>query len=204
MLQYRVIGLARWLVVVIVALAMMAVGAYALLVGLGWFDGGQLALSSGLVRLSWSAPSFEARAAWCAISALIFVAGGLLMMLGLLPQARPLPKRYMIHKTPGLADYGGSAVTLSARGLAALMSYVLTRVPGVHEAEPQIKLTRQGWVVRCRLYVWAESKLPELVEQVRGQLKAALEGHTGIPVVRIDVDADYHSWQHEGQRRLLR
>lgn len=203
-LKHRVVLWSRALVLLLISVAVIALGAYALLVGLGWFDGGELALSSGQLLLKWTNPTFETRALWIFISLGVLLVGMLGLWLVLLPTRARKPAAYMIHKTPGLADYGGSSVSLSARGLQALMAYVLMRVPGVHEALPTLKLTKKGWVVRCRLYVWVEAELPELIAQAKQQLQGALEQHTGIPVVRIDVDADYHSWQHEGGRRALR
>lgn len=203
-LKHQVILASRGLVILLISLAVMVLGAYALLVGLGWFDGGQLALSSGQLLLKWTNPTFETRALWIFISLGVLLFGMSGLWLVLLPTRARKPQAYMIHKTPGLADYGGSSVSLSARGLHALMAYVLMRVPGVHEASPTLKLTKKGWVVRCRLFVWGEAELPALITQAKQQLQGALEQHTGIPVVRIDIDADYHSWQHEGGRRVLR
>lgn len=152
--------------------------------------GGQLALGLDLTAL-------PMRARW------LWAAAGLgLTVLGLgfawLSMARSTASREKSARVTlsgasrnGL--YGSGAVTVGVKSLHALVAHEAERDPAVREADPVLRLKKQGWQVACRLSVVPDASIPEVTARVKSTLSDALERHTGLPVVRTDLDVQVFS-----------
>ena len=84
---------------------------------------------------------------------------------------------------------GNSVVRVSRRALRGLAARMVELVPGVHDSDPVLELTRKGWRVQCGVYVSDGPGLPELLREIERTLRHGLEAQTGHPVDDIDVRA---------------
>ena len=89
--------------------------------------------------------------------------------------------------------YGSGSVTVGMESLHALVAHAAERDPAVREADPVIRLRKQGWMLACRLSVVPDASIPEVTARVKSALAETLEGHTGLPVVRTDLDVQVFS-----------
>ncbi len=89
--------------------------------------------------------------------------------------------------------YGSGAVTVGMESLHALVAHAAERDPAVREADPVLRLRKGGWVLACRLSVVPDASIPDLTARVKASLAQALERHTGLPVVRTDLDVQVFS-----------
>ena len=89
--------------------------------------------------------------------------------------------------------YGSGAVTVGMESLHALVAHEAERDPAVREADPVLRLKKQGWQVACRLSVVPDASIPGVTARVKSALSDALERHTGLPVVRTDLDVQVFS-----------
>lgn len=187
----------RWVVTFIASTGCIALSVLALLWAMDVLPSQSITLYTGTFTWAWLSTDFAARTAFIAVSLGVLSLGVLGWVLCLMP-ARPRHKHFVIHRTKGFQTYGGSQVMLSNKGLHALTRYVLDQVDGVMQSEPRIALKPKGWSIECRVYVWHGSAMPDLVQRITTQVHHVLEQHTGIPVEKVDVIAEYQSWQHGG------
>ncbi|WP_412061030.1 hypothetical protein [Rubrivirga sp. IMCC45206] len=169
----------------ILAHALDATGPIALLGG-----GGELA-----VRLDLTALALRTRWLWAG-------AGLLLALLGLAfawlasarsTAARERSARVTLSGASRNGLYGSGAVTVGMESLHALVAHAAEQDPAVREADPVLRLKKGGWQLACRLSVVPDASIPELTARVKAALTAALERHTGLPVVRTDLDVQVFS-----------
>jgi hypothetical protein len=79
------------------------------------------------------------------------------------------------------------------KSLHALVAHEAERDPSVREADPVLHLKKAGWVVVCRLSVVPDASIPDVTARVKSALSDALSSHTGLPVVRTDLDVQVFS-----------
>ncbi len=165
---------------VLLAHSLDATGPFRALLG-----GGGLALGLDLTEFP-----LRERWVWAAAAVGVALLGGALLALALAPTAeqRERSRRVRLsgHSRNGL--YGSGEVTVSMRSLYALVVHEAERDPAVREADPSLRLQRDGWHLACRLVVTPEAVLPEVAARLKPRLKDALERHTGLPVARTDLD----------------
>lgn len=89
--------------------------------------------------------------------------------------------------------YGSGAVTVGMESLHALVAHTAERDRAVREADPVLKLRKGGWRLACRLSVVPDASIPEVTARVKAALADTLEAHTGLPVVRTDLDVQVFS-----------
>ena len=77
--------------------------------------------------------------------------------------------------------------------LHALVAHEAERDPAVREADPVLRLKKDGWTLACRLSVVPDASIPDVTARVKSTLSDALERHTGLPVVRTDLDVQVFS-----------
>ena len=149
------------------------------------FGGGGL-----LTRLDLTGLPMETRWVWAA-------AGLGLLLLGLAAawlavarttESRERSQRVRLGGAAGTGQYQSGEVTVGMDSLYALVAHTAERDPAVREAAPSIRLGKKGWALGCRLSVVPDAPIPEVVARLKPALAGALEGHTGLPVVRTDLD----------------
>lgn len=125
-----------------------------------------------------------------------WIAGGLVgVLVGIgcvaLAAARPRGegRQVVLRGHDDALGYGGGRLTVSMRGLRALVVREAERVEGVREAAPRLRLRRQGWHVDCDVALAPSASLPQVAQQLKPRLQEALEHHTGLPVERVDISA---------------
>ncbi|GIV58742.1 MAG: hypothetical protein KatS3mg042_1655 [Rhodothermaceae bacterium] len=125
---------------------------------------------------------------WATVSVWMVVVGLLLVGLGVMSATRQ-GRRIVLSRTALNGQYGGGRVTLAERSLVDLAAYVAERVDGVREARPVVRLRRKGWHVVCPITVAPEAALPDVAARLKTALHDAIERHTGLPVTRVDIEA---------------
>lgn len=155
----------------------------------------------GAMRLDvdFSAIAMRYRLLWAALAVFVAFLGALMVALSVARSAQSKERRVRLS---GRSDhFSGGEVTVALRGLVALVRREAERDPGVREAEPYLKVGRHGWTVRCRVVTAPEAELPETISRLKPRLTDALEQHTGLPVHRLDIDAQLHSLDASGRVR---
>ena len=149
------------------------------------------ALGGGLAaELDLTGLPLRSRWVWAAGALALALTGFLVSVLALSPttEQREQSKRVRLtgHKQTGL--YGSGEVTVSIRSVYALVVHTAERDPAVREADPRLRLRRSGWHLTCRVVVTPDAELPAVAARLKTLLSDALERHTGLPVVRTDLD----------------
>ena len=186
-----------WRIVVALAGLLLVVGGLALLAhSLDAAGPMRAAIGDGLtLGLDLSALPLRQRWVWAAAALALTLTGVLLVALAVAQTSdqreRSQRVRLTGHSRNGL--YGSGEVTVSMRSLYALVVHTAERDPSVREASPTLKLKRGGWHVGCRLVVTPDSEIPAVATRLKPVLADTLERHTGIPVVRTDLDVQHFS-----------
>lgn len=171
--------------VVVLAHALDAVPPVGLLGG-----GGELSL-----RLDLSALTLRARWLWAAAGlGLVLLGLGFAWLAGARSTAaRERASRVRLSGASRNGVYGSGSVTVGMESLHALVAHEAERDPAVREADPVLRLKKGGWDLACRLSVVPDASIPELTARVKSAVTGALERHTGLPVVRTDLDVQVFS-----------
>ena len=149
------------------------------------FGGGGLA-----TRLDLTALPLRTRWAWAAVG-LGLVALGLgaaWLAVARSTASRERARRVRLSGAAGRGMYQSGEVTVGMESLHALVSHTAERDPAVREASPALRLGKKGWRLACRLSVVPDAEIPAVVARLKPALAQALERHTGLPVVRTDLD----------------
>ena len=125
---------------------------------------------------------------WAGAALAAIPAGLLLLALGL-SRSSGRRRRIVLQRAGLNGHYGGGEVTIALPSLTALAAYVAERVEGVREARPVVRLKRKGWHVVCPVTVAPDAALPDVAARLKTALHDALERHTGLPVARVDIEA---------------
>ncbi len=98
-------------------------------------------------------------------------------------------------RTPGrpgellLQQDGLGLVTVSLNGLRRLAEHVVHDVPGVDAVVSDARPAHDGLHFSCRVVVRPEASTPELADEIRKRLGAAVAHHLGQPAARIHIHA---------------
>lgn len=182
----------------LVALACLAVGLTTLAhaldatgpIGLRSVGGGNL-----LLRLDLTPLPLRVRWVWAALGLGTTVLGLGFAWLAVVrsTDARERSARVTLSGASRNGMYGSGRVTVGMESLHALVAHAAERDPAVREADPVLKLRKGGWTLRCRLSVVPDASIPDLTARVKASLADTLEAHTGLPVVRTDLDVQVFS-----------
>ena len=149
------------------------------------FGGGGLRLRLDLTDLP-----LRVRWVWAAIGLLLVLLGLFFAWLAAArtATARERAQRVRLSGAAGTGQYRSGEVTVGMESLHALVAHRAERDPAVREAAPALRLGRKGWQLGCRLSVVPDAEIPAVVARLKPALADALERHTGLPVVRTDLD----------------
>lgn len=180
------------LAVAVLAVALLASGA--VLVAHALDATGPLGLVFGggglTTRLDLTDLPIRTRWAWAAVGLGLVVLGLAAAWLAVArtTAARERARRVRLGGAAGTGRYRSGEVTVGMESLHALVAHTAERDPAVREASPAVRLRKKGWDVACRLSVVPDAQIPAVVARLRPALADALEHHTGLPVVRTDLD----------------
>lgn len=165
---------------VLLAHALDAISPFGLL-----FGGGGLRL-----RLDLTEYPLRLRWAWAAVGLGLVLLGLFFAWVAVArtTTARERARRVRLSGAAGTGQYQSGQVTVGLESLHALVVHRAERDPAVREAAPVLKLGRKGWRLGCRLSVVPDAEIPAVVARLKPALAEALERHTGLPVVRTDLD----------------
>src|SRR5687768_15406235 len=112
--------------------------------------------------------------------------GGVVMLAGLTLFAYevrgPRERREIVIKADRLGR-----VSVSLSGLRRLADHVITEVPGVEAAVSDARPARDAVRFDCRISLKPEASAPELAEEIRMRLGAAVQQHTGLQASPIHI-----------------
>ncbi|CAN0533373.1 unnamed protein product, partial [Laminaria digitata] len=155
------------------------------------------ALEMGSLGVSFSldllALEHAVRMQWLAGGVASVLAGVILLAVTI---RHALPSRealFVLRATRGDGATGATRVTLSHRGLTALITHMAESTEGVHDAHPTVSHTRQGWRVMCRVGVWGSVEIPEVSNNLQRVIQDGLRAHTGIEVANLEIRTQYEA-----------
>jgi hypothetical protein len=93
-------------------------------------------------------------------------------------------------------------VTVFQSSLRKLANREAGQVPGVLESDAEVDQSKHGFEVRSRVSIDPASDVPQLAEEVRERVKAALERHLGREVKEVTVSAQLEPLSGKKQRRV--
>jgi hypothetical protein len=96
-------------------------------------------------------------------------------------------------------------ITVALDGLRELTEREATQVPGVNTARSQVAEDTKGLKINCRVSVDPASSIPDMTQELRDRLKAAVEHHVGLPVAEVSVDTQVAplATAHKPRRRRV-
>ncbi len=147
--------------------------------------GDQVAFGLNLTTLS-----MRLRWLWALGGALACLLGLFFVWLALAQteHARDRSSRVRLSGASRTGLYGSGEVTVGMDSLHALIVHTAERDPSVRAAGAQLALGKSGWTITCRLSVVPDASIPDIVKRVKADVTRTLEHHTGLPVVRTDLD----------------
>jgi hypothetical protein len=80
-------------------------------------------------------------------------------------------------------------VTVALDEVRQLADHEAGRVPGVTRARSHVETEPPGLSISCRVSVDPASSIPDMTDELRKRLKAAVEHHLGLAVTQVSVDA---------------
>ncbi len=103
-------------------------------------------------------------------------------------QARDRSSRVRLSGASRTGLYGSGEVTVGLDSLHALIVHTAERDPSVREARCKLTMSKAGWILACHLSVVPDASIPDVAKRVKADVMRTLEHHTGLPVVRADLD----------------
>lgn len=79
------------------------------------------------------------------------------------------------------------SLTVSLAGLRRLAEHVVADIPGVETVRADARATRDGVAYHCRVVLSPDSSSPDVAEEIRARLGAAVSHHLGRRAARIDI-----------------
>jgi hypothetical protein len=80
-------------------------------------------------------------------------------------------------------------VTVTLDEVRQLADHEAGRVPGVTNARSHVQTEPPGLSISCRVSVDPAGSIPDMTDELRERLKAAVEHHVGLAVTQVSVDA---------------
>jgi hypothetical protein len=174
------------LLAILLALVLLVTASAALLTTLGVLQPNQVA-PAGSWFVDRLAPFTRFDATTSNLAVGIALALIVLALLLLVLELRQGPRR---ERRITLKEDAVGRVTVALDGLRELADREAGRVAGVLRARSQVEDQPAGLEIACRLTVDPECSVPDMTQELRERLKAAVEHHTGLVVTRVSVDAD--------------
>jgi hypothetical protein len=132
-----------------------------------------------------------------AVCLILLVVALILLILEVAVRART-PRRITLKE-----DAFGR-VTVALDGLRELTEREANQVPGVNTARSKIAEDTRGLKIGCRVSVDPTSSIPDMTQELRDRLKAAVEHHVGLPVMEVSVDTQVAPLAAPPRRRRRR
>ncbi|MFN3653638.1 MAG: hypothetical protein ACK47B_29005 [Armatimonadota bacterium] len=180
------------------AFLLSCAGAFVVAATSGWIGDAELKSAPLLRPLAMSLASLPGMTLfWTAGGGIASVLAGLVLLAA---EVRP-PRR---PRDLVLCSGPDGSVRLSVAGLRRLAEHVTGQVPGVMGVVAEARPEGSGVGFRCRVDVAPEASIPEVTQQIRERLDAAVRHHSGHPVASLRLDVQTHLDTAENGRRRLR
>lgn len=203
MRKYIVIGL-RTLATLLMGSLLIVTGGALILTALGFMPDLDMKWFGLEVKLALLTLDYEQRMKWLGGGALAFLIGVVAIIVSI---ARIAPRRdnnFVLKSSIHRGASQGAHVTLSRRGVTALVAYMVETVVGVYDAKPVVELKKEGWHIDCKIAVWGSAALPQVITQIEEKIQHDLLFHTGIAVSHLDVHAQYEALTHAERQERVR
>jgi hypothetical protein len=89
-----------------------------------------------------------------------------------------------------LKNDSSGRVTVALDGLRELTEREAVQVTGVNRARARVAEDTNGLRIACNVSVDPAISVPDMTQELRERIKAAIEHHVGLPVKQVSVDAN--------------
>ncbi len=203
MRRYLVFGL-RTLATFLVGAFLLVTGGILVLTALGFMPDLDVKWLGFELKLALLQLDYEHRMKWLAGGAVAFLVGVLSIVVSVSRMTPAKEKEFILKSSIHQGSAQHARVTLSRRGVTALVAYLIESIAGVYDAQPVVELSKKGWHVDSKIAVWGSSKLPEVIAQIEEKLHKELSHHTGINIHHIDLHAQYEALTHAERQERVR
>jgi hypothetical protein len=94
-------------------------------------------------------------------------------------------------------------VTVTLDEVRQLADREASQVPGVTSARSHVETEPPGLSIACRVSVDPAGSIPDMTDELRERLKAAVEHHVGLAVTQVSVDAQVPPMATNRRRRRV-
>ncbi len=202
MRHYLILGL-RTLATMLMGVLLLSAGGALVLAALGFVPELDVKWSGLELKLNLLSLAYEHRMKWLGAGALAFLLGTGAIVISLARMFPAKPRDFILKSSVHHGAAQTAQVTLSRRGMTALVAYIVESITGVYDAKPSITLNKKGWHIDCMIAVWGSANLPEVIAQVEEKLQHEVSRHTGIHVQHIDLHAQYEALTHAERRQRV-
>lgn len=203
MRRLLVLGL-RTLVTFLVGALLLVAGGVLVLTALGFMPDLDMKWFGFELKLALLQLDYEHRMKWLAGGVVAFIIGMLSIVVSISRMAPAREKEFVLKSSIHQGSAKHARVTLSRRGVTALVAYLIESIAGVYDAKPVVKLSKKGWHVDSKIAVWGSSQLPEVIAQIEEKLHKELTHHTGITIHHLDLHAQYEALTHAERQERVR
>ena len=187
------------LVIILLALVVLVTASAVLLTTVGVLDPAQLALA-GPWFVDRLVPFTQLDATNRSLTLGLCLALIVLALLLLFLEMRPGPRgaRQITLKQDALGR-----VTVTLDEVRQLADREAGQVPGVTSVRSHVETEPPGLSIACRVSVDPAGSIPDMTDELRERLKAAVEHHVGLAVTQVSVDAQVPPMATNRRRRRV-
>lgn len=189
----------NWLFTVLLALAVIVASIAVLIVAVGWFSPGQVAVTPWMrdqLQL-FTNLSGDAWARTVSISGALIFVGLIVLIIDLIPGPRQ-PSQLIVSQD------GLGVVRIRRDSVTDLVNWEAATIPGVRETESHTDEDAGSLLIRCRVSLGPDANATEVAETLQARIKAAVEHHVGRAVSQVAVDTQLAPLSNHRSRPRVR
>lgn len=189
----------NWILVLLLALAVIVASIAVLIVTVGWFTPGQVAVTPWMRdQLGlFTNLSGDAWARTVAISGALIFVGLAVLIFDLIPGPRQ-PSQLVVSQD------GRGTVRIRRDSIADLVNYEATTIPGIMESESRADEDQGSLAIHSRVSIGPDANATEIAETLQERVKSAVEHHIGRRVSQVSVDTQLAPLSNHRSRARVR
>lgn len=173
----------NWLLVLLLALAVIVASIAVLIVAVGWFTPDQVAVTPWM-RDQLGLFTNLSGSAWArtvSISGALIFVGLAVLVFDLIPGRRQ-PSQLIVSQD------GRGTVRIRRDSISDLVNFEAATIPGIMESESQAEEDEGSLAIHSRVSVGPDVNATEIAETLQERVKSAVEHHIGRRVSQVTVD----------------